>query len=137
MPTRDEVWSALMRRVYEPAAFVPNLTICPILSQQPQRVERELRFGQATILDVVSIDEQSGWLRFEVAQTTTHAGGVLTITIEEAEEIISLRFAYGTTLQAGDDSSGVDPVDYVKAAYAASDRDTVEVIRGTLGYDFA
>ena len=62
---------------------------------------------------------------------------MLTIAIEETEEMISLRFAYGTTLESGGDNSGVDPVDYVKAAYAASDRDTVEVIRAMLGYDFA
>lgn len=136
-PTRDEVWKALVRRVHEPDAFVPGLTHFRILSYASQRIERELGFGQAIIRDIVFVDERSGALRFEVAETAAHAGGSLTIAIEETDGVIALRFSYGTTLESGGDAAGVDPVDYVKAAYAASDWDTVDVIRRTLGYERA
>lgn len=133
-PSRDDVWQALMRRVHQPDAFVSHLTSFRILSHEPQRVERELRYGQAVVRDVVSIDRHGESLRFEVAETAAHAGGVLTISIEECDGIIALRFAYGTTLESGDGAAGVDPVDYVKAAYDASDRDTINTVRRLLGY---
>lgn len=134
-PSRHEVWTALVRRVHQPDAFVAHLTSFRIIAQEPHRVERELCFGQATVRDVVSVDADAGSLRFEVAKTEQHAGGVLTIAIEESDGLINLRFSYGTTLDSGGDSSEIDAVDYVKAAYAASDRDTVAVVRRSLGYD--
>lgn len=132
-PTREDVWSALLRRVREPALFNPAITGVRIVASEPQRVSRELKYGPSSIADVVSVDEHARELCFAVPQTNAHAGGELRIRVIEDPGAIALRFSYGTTLKPESDTTGVDPSEFVKAAYAASDRDTVRAVRRLLG----
>jgi hypothetical protein len=71
------------------------------------------------------------WVCFESAATAEHAGGRLTISLEQPDgERLFLRFTYETTLSEGmEEEEGVQVSEFVKSAYRASDLDTVRVIR--------
>ncbi|MDD3352955.1 SRPBCC family protein [Zoogloea sp.] len=127
---RRQVWDALFYRVHEPGIFLPGLERCEILSSSAARVERLLHFGQVSIRDTVTFMEQV-WLCFESAANGEHAGGQLTIRIEEPEDgQIFLRFTYETSLPEGITSNeGVQVSEFVKSAYRQSDLDTARAIR--------
>ncbi len=127
--TRAELWRGLMYRVENPVPFLPGLEACTILERGPASVRRELRFGNAVIHDAVDFEEEER-VHFVIAPSAEHAGGELTITIEEpAREHLFLRFAYHTTLAEGKDWEDAAYIDYVKSAYHASDLDCVQLIR--------
>ena len=88
-----------------------------------------LRFGQATIRDRVTLSAME-WVRFDTEATAEHAGGSLTIRIEEPQPgAFFLRFLYATSLV--DSGAGEDAryAAYVRSAYHQSDVDTLKVIR--------
>lgn len=126
----EQVWAGLMYRVEDPTAFLPGLDRCEILSREGHKIERLLHFGQAHIRDTVTF-EPVEWVRFESAATAEHAGGSLTIRIEQPDALrLFLRFTYETTLPDGLSSDeGVKVSEFVKSAYRESDLDTVRVIR--------
>jgi hypothetical protein len=98
---------------------------------------RRLDFGKATIEDTVTWSRYE-WMCFEVARTETHAGGTLTITIEEpAENHLFLRFAYATTLGEIANDEDAAYAEFVKSAYHDSDIETVRVIRALLADETA
>ena len=75
------------------------------------------------------------WVRFEILPGEQHAGGSLTITIEEPQpDYLFLRFAYATTFAANPDSEDRAYIEYIKSAYHQSDLDCVRIIR-TLAAD--
>ncbi len=129
---RDELWRGLMFRAEDATHFLPGLDTCIILERDEQRIERRLDFGQTAIRD--SVTWQHGqWMRFTVACTDTHAGGTLTITIEEPEfNRLFLRFAYETTLGETPGDEDAAYAEFVKSAYRESDIETVRVIRALL-----
>ena len=127
--TREEVWFGLLCRVLDSRPFLPGLEACSILERSETEFLRELNFGNCVIRDRVTVQPMD-WVRFESERTESHAGGTLTIGIEEpAPETMVLRFTYRTTLseQAGGDD--VAYAEFVKSAYHASDLDTLRVIR--------
>jgi hypothetical protein len=125
--TREELWFGLLCRAEDPRAFLPGLEACEVLARTDNTLTRRLSFGQAVIEDRVSFEALS-WMRFESDATREHAGGSLTITIEEpGEGALFLRFAYATSLS--EDDGGVPYAEFVKSAYRESDIDTVRVIR--------
>lgn len=127
--TREQLWKGLMHRVEDPLPFLPGLESCTILERQPSGVKRELDFGPAQIQDQVTYEEDH-WVRFDIPAAENHAGGSLTISIEEpAAGHLFLRFAYQTTLAEAAFSEDKGYVEYVKSAYHESDVDTVRVIR--------
>ncbi len=127
--TLDQLWTGLMHRVDNPIPFLPGLERCTIVSREGNELLRELDFGAAVIQDKVSFVE-AAWVRFDIQPGDTHAGGSLTITIEEPEEgSLFLRFAYVTNLGDNPASEDAAYVDYVKSAYHQSDIDTVRIIR--------
>lgn len=127
--SRKQVWKGLMYRVEDPLLFLPGLESCTILERQASGVKRELNFGAALIQDQVTYEEDA-WVRFDIPTAESHAGGSLTISIEEpAEGHLFLRFAYHTTLAEAKFSEDAGYVEYVKSAYHESDVDTVRVIR--------
>ena len=135
--TRDQLWLGLMARAEDATPFLPGLEACHILERGDCRLERRLDFGKAAIEDVVTW-VRFEWMCFEVKRTDTHAGGTLTITIEEPEENhLFLRFAYATTLGeiAGDEDAAY--AEFVKSAYHESDIETVRVIRTLLADETA
>lgn len=127
--SREQVWTGLMYRVEEPAAFLPGLDRCDILSRAEGRVERELHFGQARIRDTVSFEFQE-WVSFESAANEEHAGGRLTIRLEQPDALrLFLRFTYETSLAELSPGEVVQVSEFVKSAYRESDVDTVRIIR--------
>ena len=135
--TLDQLWTGLMHRVNNPVPFLPGLERCTIVSREGNELLRELDFGAAVIQDKVSFVE-AAWVRFDIQPGDTHAGGSLTITIEEPEEgSLFLRFAYATTLGeiAGDEDAAY--AEFVKSAYHESDIETVRVIRTLLADETA
>jgi hypothetical protein len=127
--TRKQLWQGLMHRVEDPLPFLPGLESCTILERQATGLKRELNFGAALIHDQVTYEDNL-WVRFDIPATESHAGGSLTITIEEpAEGHLFLRFAYQTTLAEAKFSEDKAYVEYVKSAYHESDVDTVRIIR--------
>jgi len=127
--TRAQLWQGLMLRAEDATPFLPGLDACVILQRQEQTLLRRLYFGNTAIHDRVTWQEAE-WICFAVEPSSDHAGGTLTIAIEEpADEHLFLRFTYATTLgeQASDADAGY--ADYVKSAYHESDLETVRVIR--------
>lgn len=127
--SRAELWQGLLYRVENPVPFLPGLDSCAILERHPTVLQRELRFGGTVIHDRVDL-EDGRWVRFSIAPSESHAGGELTISIEEPEtDRFFLRFAYRTTLAEGAPSEDAGYVEYIKSAYHASDVDCVRLIR--------
>ena len=127
--SRQQIWQGLLHRVENPLPFLPGLESCTILERQVNSLLRELDFGPASIQDRVTLAE-SQWVRFDIVPSETHAGGRLTITIEEPEpSFLFLRFAYETTLASNPNSEERAYIEYVKSAYHQSDIDCVRIIR--------
>lgn len=127
--SREQVWQGLMYRVEEPEVFLPGLDRCVILSRSSDKLERELYFGQVCVRDKVSFALHE-WVCFESAANAEHAGGRLTIRLEQpAEGRLFLRFTYDTTLADRVPGEAVQVSEFVKAAYRESDVDTVRIIR--------
>lgn len=128
--SREELWFGLLCRVEDPCAFLPGLESCSVIERGEQSLRRQLDFGQLRIRDRVTLEPMQS-VTFEAEQTTEHAGGTLTIRIEEpVPGQLVLRFIYRTTLperQGGEDDMVAQ---FVKSAYLESDIDTVRVIRG-------
>ena len=90
---------------------------------------RELDFGAARIRDRVTMSVLE-WVRFDIEPSAHHAGGSLTIRIEEPEpERLFLRFTYGTTFAASASEEDRAYAEYIKSAYQQSDIDCVRIIR--------
>jgi hypothetical protein len=127
--SREELWFGLLCRAENPRPFLPGLESCAIVERGENLLVRDLCFGQVVIRDrvmLVPMDE----VVFESDRTDEHAGGSLTIRIEEPQpDALVLRFIYRTTLAEG--AAGLDGVyaEFVKSAYHESDIDTVRVIR--------
>ena len=124
---RDQVWQGLLHRVEDATPFLPGLESCTILERHADHLLRKLDFGAAVIHDRVTLVEQH-WVRFDILPGEQHAGGSLTITIEEPEPgALFLRFAYYTSLS--DQGEDARYAEFVRSAYHQSDVDTVRVIR--------
>ncbi|MHB1374320.1 MAG: SRPBCC family protein [Thauera sp.] len=125
--TREELWFSLLCRAEDARAFLPGLEACRIVERSADSLVRDLHFGHAVIRDRVSF-EPLRWIRFDSEANEQHAGGSLTITIEEPEPgALFLRFAYQTSLpEQGEDARYAE---FVRSAYHQSDLDTVRVIR--------
>lgn len=127
--SRRQLWAGLLHRVDNPVPFLPGLESCTIVERTDEYLLRELDFGAAMIQDRVTMAEMR-WVRFEILANAEHAGGTLTISIEEPDAgYLFLRFAYQTTLAANPNSEERAYVEYVKSAYHQSDIDCVRIIR--------
>lgn len=127
--SREELWFGLLCRAEDARPFLPGLEACEILERGEGTLVRNLRFGSAVIRDHVTFRELE-WIRFESEATAEHAGGWLTISIEEPQpDALFLRFEYRTGLQeSGNDDDG-RYAEFVRSAYHQSDLDTLKVIR--------
>ena len=127
--SRDQIWQGLLHRVEDATPFLPGLERCTIVERHADHLLRELDFGAAIIHDKVTLAEGE-WVRFDILPSAQHAGGSLTIGIEEPEPgALFLRFAYATTFAARPESEERAYVDYIKSAYHQSDLDCVRIIR--------
>ena len=127
--TREQLWQGLLYRVDNPLPFLPGLEACTILERSNDQRLRQLDFGAAVIRDRVTLAGMD-WVRFDIEASEKHAGGSLTIAIEEPETgALFLRFTYETTLATTADSEDRAYVEYIKSAYHQSDIDCVRIIR--------
>ena len=135
--SRDQVWAGLCHRVDNPVPFLPGMVSCTIVERTETHLRRQLNFGAAVIEDKVT-QAENHWVRFDIQPGEQHAGGSLTITIEEPEPgALFLRFAYATTLgeTTGDEDAAY--AEFVKSAYHESDVEMVRVIRTFLAGETA
>ncbi|NJD23785.1 MAG: DUF1857 family protein [Betaproteobacteria bacterium] len=127
--TREQLWEGLLQRVENPLPFLPGLEACRIVERSDDRLLRDLDFGPATIQDRVTL-ATAEWVRFDIVPSAEHAGGSLTISIEEPQPgFLFLRFAYTTTFAANPNSEERAYIEYIKSAYHQSDIDCVRIIR--------
>lgn len=127
--TREELWFGLLCRAEDARAFLPGLEACHVVERGEGSLVRDLHFGHAVIRDRVSFDTLR-WIRFESEANAQHAGGSLTITIEEPEPAaLFLRFSYTTSFASNPNSEERAYIDYIKSAYHQSDVDCVQIIR--------
>lgn len=127
--SREQVWKGLLHRVEDAVPFLPGLERCSIVERNADHLLRELDFGSALIHDRVTMVERE-WVRFEILPSEQHAGGSLTISIEEPEPAaLFLRFAYATTFASNPNSEERAYIEYIKSAYHQSDVDCVRLIR--------
>lgn len=132
--TRRQLWLGLLQRVDNPLLFLPGLQAFTMLQRQYDSALRELDFCATRIRDRVTLSEGTA-VHFDIEPGDTHAGGSLTIRIEEPQpDHLFLRFTYNTGFgnQAGSEDAAY--VEYVKSAYHQSDLDCVRIIR-TLAAD--
>ncbi len=127
--SREQLWQGLLYRVENPLPFLPGLESCAIIERNADHLVRQLDFGPAVIEDHVTL-ALNQWVCFEIKPSESHAGGSLTITIEEpASNHLFLRFAYRTTLSDAPGSEDAAYASYVKSAYHQADVDCVRLIR--------
>lgn len=128
--SREQLWHGLLHRVENPLPFLPGLESCTIVERNADgSVLRELDFGPAVVRDRVTLSEMQ-WVRFDILPGEHHAGGSLTIGVEEPEPgFLFLRFTYVTSFAASPHSEERAYIEYVKSAYQQSDIDCVRVIR--------
>ena len=127
--SRGQLWLGLCHRIENPLPFLPGLESCTIRERHNDYVLRELNFGAAVIHDKVTQVEHE-WVRFEILPNAQHAGGSLTIRIEEPEAgFLFLRFSYVTTFASDPTSEDHAYIEYIKSAYHQSDVDCVRIIR--------
>ncbi len=127
--TREQVWQGLVLRARSPEAFVLGLDKANILSDSGEVLERELQFGAARIRDTVTLTPHEQ-VRYETHATATHAGGSLTMLIEQSEdERMFIRFIYDTTMENADPNGDTRYAEIVRSAYREADIDTVKTIR--------
>lgn len=126
---RHQLWEGLLQRVHDPLPFIPGLEACTLMHNDEDELIRELDYGNVRIRDRVTM-ATGEWVRFEIEAGEQHAGGSLTIRIEEpAPEYLCLRFTYETTLADNPDDEDLPYVEYVKSAYRESDIDCLRIIR--------
>lgn len=127
--TRQQLWDGLQHRIDNPLPFLPGLESCTIVERTADHLLRDLDFGPATIRDKVT-QADGEWVCFEILPNQEHAGGSLTIRIEEPEPgYLFLRFTYTTTFAGDPNSEERGYVEYIKSAYHQSDVDCVRIIR--------
>ena len=127
--SRDQLWQDLLHRVEDATPFLPGLESCTIVERHADHLLRRLDFGPAVIEDRVTLSEGQ-WVRFDIVPNEQHAGGSLTISIEEPEpDALFLRFAYTTSFGTNPNSEERAYIDYIKSAYHQSDIDCVRIIR--------
>lgn len=127
--TRAQLWEGLVLRAEQPQLFVLGLDSCTIVSRTDNTLERELHYGQATVRDRVTL-QQNDSVRYDILATDSYVGGSLTMTIEQPDELqLFLRFEYTTTLPVAESQDARQTLEIVKSAYRESDIDTVRLIR--------
>ena len=127
--SRDQVWQGLLHRIEDATPFLPGLESCTIVERHADQLLRKLDCGAAIIHDRVT-QVAGQWVRFDILPSEQHAGGSLTISIEEPEPAsLFLRFTYATSFASNPNSEERAYIDYIKSAYHQSDVDCVQIIR--------
>ena len=129
--SREELWFGLLCRAEDARPFLPGLESCRIVARHDHQLTRELVFGTTIIRDHVSLLPPNR-ISFETEATQEHAGGNLTISIEESDTgELFLRFCYRTDFAEGTESTEEETkiVDVIRSAYHHADLDTLRVIR--------
>jgi hypothetical protein len=127
--TADQLWQGLVLRAREPAEFMLGLDRALILAEVDNVLQRELHFGAARIRDTVTLTPKRE-VQYDTHATAEHAGGSLTMTIEQNDAAgLFVRFIYNTTMADVEPGGDSRYADIVCSAYHEADVDTVRKIR--------
>jgi hypothetical protein len=127
--SREELWNGLVLRAEAPKLFMPHLDECNLSEQRAGSVQRELRYGELKIRDLVTYQPQVR-VHYQVpAQGDIPASG-MSMTIEEPQPgMLFVRFEYddGAPEEVSGEQAFYDQ--FRRTAYQEADIDTIRVIR--------
>ncbi|WP_327280042.1 MULTISPECIES: SRPBCC family protein [unclassified Streptomyces] len=109
--TRDDVWTGLVAKAADPRPYVPAITECTVLSENPQGLVREIaragdRFREVVVFDIghrVSFrrsDDKEAWTIDNVIDEDPTGALTLTFSGEFGYEIKESRLAAMRTSMA-------------------------------------
>lgn len=94
--TRDQLWQGLLLRAESPQLFNPHIETVTLIERTPELIVREMDFGNLLVRDEIALIEALE-IRYTTAASDQHAGGQLTVRIEEPQEhSLFVRFSYET-----------------------------------------
>lgn len=127
--TREQLWRGLVLKAENPLLFVYALDSFRLVSREGDRLRRELRFGQATISDTITLLPPDR-IRQEIEPGAGVAGATLETRIEapDAEQLF-VRFVYETGSLPGEAPPDETVREIVRQAYIEADNDAVRTIR--------
>ena len=126
--TRDQLWRGLMHRVEQPHVFLPHIDRVEILDRGEDFIERVMWFGDMEVRDRIAFDDGVRF-HYHTLASEAHAGGHLTVSIEEPDAgELFVRFCYETPL-AERVEDGVDVGSYLRSAWQQSDTEAMQKLR--------
>lgn len=127
--TREQLWRGLVMRAEAPQLFMPHLDECQLSGKSADSVQRELRYGQLRIRDIVTYEPQQRVTYHVPAQGEIATSG-MSMTIEEPEpEALFVRFEYDDGAPDNSDPESAFYDQFRRSAYEEADIDTVRIIR--------
>jgi len=123
------LWLGVLASV-SPCPLAANLAAFSFIQKEGLSPRKALLSGSLYSAGRTVTFAAAEWIRFESEPSADHAGGRLTISIDEPQPgALFLRFRYETTLSETRGSEDARYADIVRSAYHQSDLDTVRVIR--------
>jgi hypothetical protein len=134
--SRRQLWMGLLRRAERPEEFLIGVERVTVVERGPDWFRREMQLGKLTVLDHISLEEETS-VHFQTEASEQHDGGSFLMRIEEPSPgALFVRFVYKTSLpETGPmDTEAGDAyfASYVKAAYRDTDVDSIRKIRELL-----
>lgn len=126
--TRDQLWQGLLLRAESPQLFNPHIETVTITERTPERIVREMDFGNLLVRDEITLTK-SETLHYITAAGDKHAGGQLTISIEEPQEhSLFVRFSYQTPAPENTPEE-IEMGRYLKKMWQQMDVEAIGMIR--------
>ena len=126
--TRDQLWQGLLLRAESPQIFSPHIETVTILERSAHLIVREIDFGNMQVRDDIELKEGCEIL-YRTAPGEKHAGGLLTVRIEEPQEYaLFVRFSYQTPAPENTPEE-IELGRYLKKMWQQLDVDAIKLIR--------
>jgi len=126
--TRAQLWQGLLLRAVEPQRFNPHIETVTILERSVHLIVREINFGNLQVRDDIELKEGCE-IRYTTAASDQHAGGQLTVRIEEPQEYaLFVRFSYQTPAPQNTPEE-IELGRYLKKMWQEMDVDAIKLIR--------
>jgi hypothetical protein len=125
--TREQLWEALRQTILAPKSCDASIDAAVIRELEPNRLEREIRRGRATMIDCVELSKDER-LTIHADRMSVFAGSSLTMQIEEpAPGMLFVRFTY--ELHGLEDDRTEEEDQARRSAYQQSDIERVRQAR--------
>jgi len=126
---RPQLWRGLLLRAETPKLFIPYLDETSITERSASGMHRSLRYGELTVVDQVSLQEQQQVV-YQVAAQGDIPPSTLCMRIEEPQEdALFVRFIYTDEASTEQDAENEMYNEYRRSAYQEADIDTIRIIR--------